>query len=81
MSSSAGREVPGAARERGLFVPLLAAVTPDLGGEETYPFTVNVRSTANQSIDLSGQVIERAYIPYWHCLLECSDSWCCACFS
>lgn len=38
---------------------------PIFGGEETYPFTGNVRSTANQSIDLSGQVIERAYIPYW----------------
>ena len=38
---------------------------PLLGNEETYPFSVNVRSTSNESIELAGQTMERAYIPYW----------------
>ncbi len=38
---------------------------PIVGNEETYPFTVNVRSTADESTELSGQVNERAYIPFW----------------
>ena len=38
---------------------------PILGNEETYPFGVEVRSTANDSTELSGQVSERAYIPFW----------------
>jgi TolB protein len=38
---------------------------PIVGGEETYPFGVAVRSTTNKLIELSGQVIERAYIPLW----------------
>lgn len=38
---------------------------PIFGGEETYPFSVTVRSTSNEAVDLSGQVIERAYVPYW----------------
>jgi hypothetical protein len=38
---------------------------PLLGNEETYPFGVSVRSTTNKLIELSGQVIERAYIPFW----------------
>lgn len=36
-----------------------------LGNEETYPFGVEVRSTANTSIELSGQVLERGLIPFW----------------
>jgi Tol biopolymer transport system component len=38
---------------------------PILGNEETYPFGVEVRSTGNDATELSGQVIERAYIPFW----------------
>jgi hypothetical protein len=38
---------------------------PIVGNEETYPFVVEIRSTANESIELSGQVNERAYIPFW----------------
>ncbi|HJQ13618.1 MAG TPA: hypothetical protein VJ830_02635, partial [Anaerolineales bacterium] len=38
---------------------------PLLGNEETYPFGVQVRSTANELTELSGQVLERAYVPFW----------------
>ena len=38
---------------------------PILGGEESYPFGIEVRSTENKSMELSGQVTERAYIPFW----------------
>jgi Tol biopolymer transport system component len=38
---------------------------PLLGSEQTYPFTAGVRSTANQSTELSGQVSERPYLPFW----------------
>ena len=38
---------------------------PLLGSEQTYPFTVAVRSTSNQSTELAGQVIDRAYVPFW----------------
>lgn len=38
---------------------------PIVGNEETYPFGVEVRSTANESVELSGQVNESAYLPYW----------------
>ena len=37
---------------------------PFVGGEQSYPFLVMVRSTSNQSTDLEGQVIEKAWIPY-----------------
>jgi TolB protein len=54
------------AGERGVYAfrPRLRS-RPILGGEETYPFAVNVRSTSNESTDLSGQMTERAYIPFW----------------
>ena len=38
---------------------------PILGNEETYPFGVEVRSTANEMVELSGQVSESGYIPSW----------------
>lgn len=38
---------------------------PILGGEQPYPFTASVRSTSNEAADLTGQVIEKAWIPYW----------------
>jgi Tol biopolymer transport system component len=38
---------------------------PILGNEETYPFGVEVRSTTNEIVELSGQVSEGAYIPFW----------------
>ena len=38
---------------------------PLLGNEETYPFGIQVRSTANELTELSGQVSERAYVPFW----------------
>ncbi len=38
---------------------------PILGNEETYPFGVQVRSTTNELTELSGQVSERAYVPFW----------------
>src|SRR5215211_7736628 len=38
---------------------------PLLGNEQTYAFGVEVRSTTNQSTELSAQVVERAYIPFW----------------
>lgn len=38
---------------------------PLLGNEETYAYGVEVRSTANEATELSGQVVERAWIPYW----------------
>ena len=38
---------------------------PIIGGEQTYPFTANVRSTSSESADLAGQVSEKAWIPYW----------------
>jgi len=36
-----------------------------VGGEQTYPFTANVRSTTNESAELTGQVSERGLIPFW----------------
>jgi Tol biopolymer transport system component len=38
---------------------------PIVGGQQTYPFWVEILSTANESIELSGQVNDRAYIPFW----------------
>jgi hypothetical protein len=38
---------------------------PIVGGEETYPFGVEVRSTSNESVELSGQVNETAYVQFW----------------
>lgn len=38
---------------------------PILGNEEIYGFGVEIRSTANESAELSGQVKERAWVPYW----------------
>jgi hypothetical protein len=38
---------------------------PLLGNEESYSFGVQVRSTANELTELSGQVSERAYLPFW----------------
>ena len=54
------------AGERGMY-PFRARLRsrPLLGGEETYTFGAEVQSTAPQTIELSGQVIERALIPYW----------------
>lgn len=38
---------------------------PIVGNEQTYTFTANVRSTANESVDLPGQVSEKGWIPFW----------------
>ncbi len=38
---------------------------PIIGNEQAYSFTVDVRSTSNQSADLTGQVSEKAWIPSW----------------
>jgi Tol biopolymer transport system component len=38
---------------------------PILGNEETYPFGVEVRSTQNKSMELSAQVSEAGYLPFW----------------
>ena len=38
---------------------------PIIGGEQTYPFTVDVRSTSSESAELAGQMSEKAWIPYW----------------
>ncbi|HSB66694.1 MAG TPA: hypothetical protein VLD65_08945, partial [Anaerolineales bacterium] len=38
---------------------------PILGGEQTYPFKVVVRSTSNESAELAGQVSQTAWVPYW----------------
>ncbi|HEX6271339.1 MAG TPA: hypothetical protein VFZ43_13965 [Anaerolineales bacterium] len=38
---------------------------PIVGNEKAYPFTVQVLSSENQSIELSGEVSERGIIPVW----------------
>jgi len=38
---------------------------PLIGNEDSYPFGVTVRSTENTPTELSGQVLERAYLPFW----------------
>jgi hypothetical protein len=38
---------------------------PIIGNEQTYSFTVNVRSTGNESEELTGQVSEKGFIPVW----------------
>src|SRR5215213_617635 len=40
-------------------------VRPVLGNEQTYPFAIEIRSTSNVSTELSGQVNEKGYIPFW----------------
>ncbi|HLO28287.1 MAG TPA: hypothetical protein VK249_04080 [Anaerolineales bacterium] len=37
---------------------------PIVGAEQIYPFTVIVRSTSGESAELTGQVSEKAWIPY-----------------
>jgi uncharacterized membrane protein len=37
---------------------------PILGSEQTYPFTVVVRSTSNEAAELTGQVSQTAWAPY-----------------
>ena len=55
-----------AAGERGVY-PFRAHLRsrPIMGGEQTYPFTVNVASTEKRVQDLSGQLNERGLIPIW----------------
>lgn len=61
-----GERFPVPAGERGAYsFRSRLRSRPFLGNEETYAFGVEVRSTANESTELSGQVIERAWIPYW----------------
>ena len=38
---------------------------PILGNELTYPFKVNVRSTADEAAELAGQLSERGLLPFW----------------
>lgn len=38
---------------------------PILGGERTYPYTADVRSTENRSVDVHGEILERAFFPSW----------------
>jgi Tol biopolymer transport system component len=55
-----------AAGERGVY-PFRSRLRsrPIIGNEETYPFGVVVRSTSNETRELSGQVMARAYMPFW----------------
>jgi hypothetical protein len=61
-----GERVPVAAGERGVF-PFRSRLRsrPILGGEKTYPFTVNILSSGNRSMELAGQVNETGFIPVW----------------
>jgi WD40-like Beta Propeller Repeat/Bacterial TSP3 repeat len=62
----AGESLQVAVGERGAYAfRAKLRSRPILGGEETYPFAIEVRSTTNQSTELSGQVSESAYIPFW----------------
>ena len=38
---------------------------PFIGNEQTYPFTVNVRSSGNESAELTAQVSAAGWIPFW----------------
>ncbi|HJR81427.1 MAG TPA: DUF5050 domain-containing protein, partial [Anaerolineales bacterium] len=38
---------------------------PIVGNEKTYPFTVQVVSSENKSMELAGELSERGYIPIW----------------
>jgi hypothetical protein len=38
---------------------------PIVGNEQAYPFTVQILSSENKSIDLAGELSERGYIPVW----------------
>ena len=61
-----GERLPVRAGERGIYAfRSRLRSRPLLGNEETYTYGVEVRSTANQATELSGQVLERAFIPFW----------------
>ena len=61
-----GERFPVRAGERGAYsFHARLRSRPILGGEQTYPFTVDVRSTSNASAELVGQMSEKAWIPYW----------------
>jgi hypothetical protein len=38
---------------------------PIVGGEQSYPFTVNVRSTSGESAELTGHASAKGLIPFW----------------
>ena len=54
------------AGERGIYLFRSRLWSPPiLGNEQTYHFGVEIGSTANQVTELSGEVSERGYIPFW----------------
>jgi WD40-like Beta Propeller Repeat/Bacterial TSP3 repeat len=61
-----GERIAVRAGEHGVY-PFRARLRsrPIIGNEETYPFGVEVRSTANEFAEVSGQVKESAYIQFW----------------
>ena len=61
-----GERVQVAAGEQGVYsFRSRLRSRPIVGNEQTYPFRITVRSTANETTELAGQVSEKAYIPFW----------------
>lgn len=61
-----GERFPVRAGERGVYAfRARLRSRPLLGGEESYKFGLDIRSTSGESTELSGQVSESAYLPFW----------------
>ena len=63
---SQGERFQIAAGERGVYsFRSRLRSRPIIGNEESYPFGVEIRSTANEAQELSGQVDAKAFMPFW----------------
>ncbi|HET9912536.1 MAG TPA: hypothetical protein VFQ13_11640 [Anaerolineales bacterium] len=61
-----GEKLPVRSGERGAFsFGARLRSRPIVGSEQDYPFTIVVRSTSNESAELTGQVSQKAWIPNW----------------
>ncbi|RPJ23577.1 MAG: hypothetical protein EHM33_20480, partial [Chloroflexi bacterium] len=61
-----GERIQIAAGEKGIY-PFRSRLRsrPIVGGEQAYPFIAQVLSTENKSVELSGQINEKGFIPVW----------------
>ena len=57
-------QVPPGQRGVYSFRPRLRS-RPIIGNEQTYPLIVNIRSTGNETAELTGQVSATGWIPFW----------------
>ena len=61
-----GERIQVPAGQRGIY-PFRSRLRfrPIVGGEKTYPFTTQVLSTQNKPVELSGDVSQAGFVPFW----------------